>query len=54
LPQKNLYLFLAIPSEKYSTEIINNMKIALEEFLHAKTIDISIREDEHWLQFSPF
>ncbi|MEF3254846.1 MAG: NAD-glutamate dehydrogenase, partial [Deferribacterales bacterium] len=54
LPQKNLYLFIAIPSEKYSTELINNIKTECEKFFNAKTIDISIREDEHGYDFIHF
>jgi len=53
-PQKNLYLFLALPIEKYSTELLEDLKKAFENLFIAKTIDISIREDDHGYNFIHF
>ncbi|MGC8768771.1 NAD-glutamate dehydrogenase domain-containing protein [Calditerrivibrio sp.] len=53
-PQKNLYIFLAIPYEKYSSELVNDLKESFEKFLTAKTLDISVRHDEHGYNFIHF
>ncbi len=53
-PQKNLYIFLALPSERYSSELVNDIRSGLESFFSAKTIDVSIREDDHGYDFIHF
>lgn len=53
-PQKNLYIFLALPSERYSAELVNDIRVNLENLFSAKTIDISIREDDHGYDFIHF
>lgn len=54
LPQKNLYLFLALPSEKYSSELVKELKMECERFFNAKTVDISLRDDDHGYEFIHF
>ena len=44
---KHFYCFMAIPMEKFSNEFANDVSKILEEMLHGKTLDISIRHDEH-------
>ncbi|MCX8084793.1 MAG: NAD-glutamate dehydrogenase [Calditerrivibrio sp.] len=54
LPPQNLYLFLAIPTEKYSSELVMDLKKAFETYLNANSIDISIRHDDHGYEFIIF
>ncbi len=46
-PLNNLFFFIAMPSDKYSSELIEDMKDYLKKFFDAELLDASIREDEH-------
>lgn len=56
-PLNNLFFFIAMPSEKYSSELIIQLTDYLKSFFGAEMLDISIREDEHrryYLHFHMF
>jgi glutamate dehydrogenase len=44
---KHFYCFMAIPIEKFSNELANDVSRILEDMLNGKTLDVSIRHDEH-------
>lgn len=46
-PLNNMFFFIAMPSEKYSSELIADMQDFLRSFFNARILDTSIREDEH-------
>lgn len=46
-PLKHFYCFMAIPVEKFSNELIQEIAITIENLLKGKMLDISIRHDEH-------
>ncbi|MCD8552756.1 NAD-glutamate dehydrogenase domain-containing protein [Seleniivibrio sp.] len=46
-PLNNLFFFIALPFEKYSTELVADLREFLAEFFDAELLDTSVREDEH-------
>ncbi len=46
-PLNNLFFFIALPFDKYSTELVEDLREFLAEFFDAELLDTSIREDEH-------
>jgi len=46
-PLKNFYILLAIPSEKFSSELIRELSGKFAEILHANLLDLTSRSDEH-------
>jgi glutamate dehydrogenase len=56
-PLNNVFFFVAMPADKYSYELIQDMKAFLESYFNAKMLDISVRNDEHkryYLHFHMF
>lgn len=53
-PLNNVFFFVAMPAEKYSSELIKDMRSFLEEYFGATMLDISIRNDEHRRYFLHF
>jgi len=53
-PLKNFYMLLAIPSEKFSNELINDLKKQFTKLLNANVLDSTYRSDEHGYHFIHF
>lgn len=53
-PMKNFYTFMAFPESKFSNETLDEIKKVFEKILNAKTMDISVRQDEHGYVFVHF
>ncbi|MDK2791946.1 MAG: glutamate dehydrogenase [Deferribacteres bacterium] len=53
-PLKNYYVFMAFPQEKFSNEILQDIKKIFQKELNAHTLDISVRNDEHGYVFAHF
>ncbi|PLX66851.1 MAG: NAD-glutamate dehydrogenase [Denitrovibrio sp.] len=53
-PLNNLFFFVAMPSERFSSELIKDMEDYLTKHFKASLLDISIRQDEHKRYFMHF
>lgn len=53
-PLKNFYLFMVFPQEKFSTEILEDVKSIFQQELKAVELDTSVRSDEHGFVFVHF
>jgi len=53
-PLNNMFFFVALPTDKFSTELVQEMKEFLAEIFDAVLLDTSIREDEHKRYFLHF
>ncbi|KAA0256897.1 NAD-glutamate dehydrogenase [Deferribacter autotrophicus] len=51
LPSKHLYALIVFPSDRYSTEVVNSISEKVAEYYGGKTLDISVRHDEHGYVF---
>lgn len=53
-PLNNLFFFVAMPSERFSSELVMEMEEYLQEYFNAVLLDISVRQDEHKRYFLHF
>jgi len=53
-PLKNFYILLAIPSEKFSNELISDLQKQFIRLLNANVLDSTYRSDEHGYHFIHF
>lgn len=53
-PLKNFYLFMIFPQEKFSVEVLEDIKNIFQQELRATSLDTSIRSDEHGYVFVHF
>lgn len=53
-PIKNLYMFMAFPESKFSNETLDELRKTFEKVFNARTMDISVRQDEHGYVFVHF
>jgi len=53
-PLNNLFFFVAMPSEKYSSELVKDMEAYLTSYFRGTLLDLSIRQDEHKRYFLNF
>jgi len=53
-PLCNLFFFVAMPSERFSSELVKEMETYLTSHFSASLLDLSIRQDEHKRYFLHF
>lgn len=53
-PLKNLFFFVAMPADRFSSELVKDMEAYLTSYFHATLLDISVRQDEHKRYFLHF
>ena len=53
-PLNNLFFFVAMPSDRYSSELVKEMEQFLTTYFRATLLDLSIRQDEHKRYFLHF
>lgn len=53
-PLNNLFFFVAMPAERYSSELVKDIEDYLRDYFKASVLDVSIRQDEHKRYFLHF
>jgi glutamate dehydrogenase len=53
-PLNNLFFFVAMPSDRFSSELVRDMRDYLTDIFGATLLDMSIRQDEHKRYFMYF
>lgn len=53
-PLNNMFFFVAMPSERFSSELVSEMEDYLTDYFNATLLDISVRQDEHKRYFLHF
>lgn len=53
-PLNNLFFFVAMPSDRFSSELVKEMEAYLTDHFKASLLDISVRQDEHKRYFLHF
>jgi len=53
-PLSNLFFFVAMPEDRYSSELVKEMEEYIADAFKASILDVSIRQDEHKRYFMHF